>query len=304
MNSSLDESKPLVASSRADAGASGLPWGAIAWFTGLLLISYALVLVALAHQWATDEDATHGFLVPVVAAYILWQRREELERAPVKPNYLGLILVAWGVIQFLIGSIGAELFLQRSSLIITLTGIILTVCGWEVLKIVGFPLFLLVFMVPLPKVIYGRITLPLQMFASARAEDMLDLLRIPVIREGNILELPSGKLDVVEACSGIRSLMALSFLALVFGFFFDGKPWMKWLLLAATVPIAIAANAGRVAITGVLAEINPELGKGLFHEFEGFVVFFIAGIFLFLVHRTANSVYNRMGGNRPEGATS
>ena len=291
MNSSLDESKPLAAP--ASAISTGVPWGPIAWFGILLLISYVAVLQALGAQWLVDDDVSHGPFVPVVAAYILWQRRAELASTEWKANYYGLFLVGWGIIQFLIGSIGAELFLQRTSLLVTLTGIILTLGGTKVLKIFGFPLFLLVFMIPLPKVIYGRITLPLQLFASARAADMLDLIGTPVFREGNIIEVGGGKLDVVEACSGIRSLMALSFLSLVYGFFFDNKPWMKWLLLLATIPIAIAANASRVAITAVLTNVNPELARGAFHEMEGFLVFAIAILLLLAVHQTANFIYHR-----------
>ena len=263
------------------------------WFSLLLLASYVAVLYALGIQWTQDEDVSHGPFVPAVAAYIAWQRRQEFAETPKIPNYWGLAIVAWAVFQLMIGTLGSEIFLQRTSLIISITGIVLLLGGTKILKLSAFPIFLLVFMIPLPKVVYGQITLPLQLFASSVAEQVLTILGIPVLREGNVLELANKKLNVVEACSGIRSLMALTFLSLFYGFFFDSKPWMKWALLAATIPIAIIANASRVAITGILTEFNPELADGLFHLMEGWVIFIIAGLMLFLAHKAINFAYSR-----------
>ena len=279
------------------------------WYAALLLISYVAVLHALGTQWTQDDDVSHGPFVPVVAAYIAWQRRAEFLSTPWKTTYWGLALVAWGIFQMLVGTLGAELFLQRTSLIVTIAGIILFLGGWRILKLAGFPIFLLVFMVPLPKVIYGQITLPLQLFASSCAEQVLTLLNIPVLREGNIIQLTEKTLNVVEACSGIRSLMALSFLGLVYGFFFDEKPWMKWALLVATVPIAILANASRVALTGILTEYDPNLADGFFHLLEGWVIFVVAGTMLFLTHKLINFVYGRLRhrtppSRTPQGATA
>jgi len=156
----------------------------------------------------------------------------------------------------------------------------------------GFPLFLLLFMIPIPKVVYGEITLPLQIFASTVASDLLNLLGIPVLQTGNVLELPNGQqLNVVEACSGIRSLLSLSFLSLVYAWFFDPKPWMKWVLLVATVPIAIFANAMRVTLTGIIGANRPELAQGFFHSLEGWVLFTVALVILVLCHRLINRVY-------------
>lgn len=151
-------------------------------------------------------------------------------------------------------------------------------------------------MVPIPRVIYTQITFPLQLFASAVAEWTLNLIDIPVLRDGNILELGNLKLSVVEACSGIRSLLSLTFLSLVYAFFFDEKPWMRWILLALTIPIAIAANAGRVTITGILANYKPELAEGFSHEVEGWLIFIVALVLLFLVHRSVNLIYSLLHG--------
>ena len=299
----LTPDKPIAASSETRPPvASGIDWAPIIWFSTLLLISYAAVLYTLGGQWIVDSDVSHGPFVPVVAGYVAWQRRQQFIDTPAQTNYWGLAIVGWAMLQMLAGTLGADLFLQRTSLIIATTGIVLLLGGTKILKLAGLPIFLLLFMIPLPKVIYGQITLPLQLFASFCAEQVLTLLNIPVLREGNLIELSvhakDGSefiktLNVVEACSGIRSLMALSFLGIIYGFFFDSKPWMKWALLVATVPIAITANASRVALTGILTEFNPDLAEGFFHMLEGWVIFVVAGIMLFITHQIINFLYNR-----------
>lgn len=270
-----------------------LPWAAIAWFLALLIIAYFPILKHLVWQWANDEDVGHGFFVPVVAGFIAWQRRNELMAIEWKPAWWGIGVMLWGVIQSYIGTLGAELFLQRTAFLITLVGLLLMLGGTRLVKELAFPLLLLPFMIPIPTVIYNQITFPLQIFASRVAEFVLGLpfINIPVLREGNILTLANESLSVAEACSGIRSLLSLSFLALVYAYGFDKKVWMRWALLIGTVPIAILANAGRVTITGILSENNPELAHGFFHSLEGYVIFIIAGLMLFALHFLINRVY-------------
>jgi exosortase len=186
-----------------------------------------------------------------------------------------------------LGTIAAENFLSRTAIVFWIGGAVLFSGGRELLKICGFPIFLLFFMVPIPAVIYNQITFPLQLFASSVAETTLLLLGIPVLRDGNILELAEHKLSVVEACSGIRSLLSLTFLSLVYGFFFESRGWLRTLLLLATVPIAIAANAFRVSMTGVLYEYKSEWAEGFFHTAEGWVIFMFALAMLLGFHRFA-----------------
>ena len=262
-----------------------VPWVSLAWFGALLLFSYFAIFKALAHQWSVDEDVSHGFFVPLVSAYIAWQKRDEILGQQWIPNYFGALIVLWGSLQLIIGSLGAELFLQRTSFVIILIGSILLLGGWRVLKSCWLPLFLLGFMIPLPKVVYGQLTLPLQLFASQVAENVLLAINIPVLRDGNIIELANTKLSVVEACSGIRSLMSLAFIGLVYGYFFDTKPWMKWALLVGTVPIAVLANAARVTITGIVADRDPALVQGILHQMEGWVIFVVDLFLLVVLHR-------------------
>ena len=265
----------------------------VLWFGALLIACYAPILYRLAQQWANDEDMGHGFFVPIVALYIAWQRRSVLATLKPEPNYWGLVLIAWGAGQMMLGTLGVELFLARTSLLISLVGVIWFLLGTKILRALAFPLCLLLFMIPIPAIVYSRITLPLQMFASRVAEIVLGLVGIPVLRDGNVLELASQKLSVAEACSGIRSLLSLSFLSLVYAYFFDSKVWMRGVLLAATIPIAIAANAARVSVTGILSEVRTDLAQGLFHMLEGWVLFLIALGLLVLFHKIVNSIYRK-----------
>ena len=262
----------------------GTSWAATAWFGVLLIVIYLPVLRSLVSQWANDEDVSHGFFVPLVAGFIVWQRREQLSRLELKPSWWGLAIMAWAALQGYVGMLGAELFLQRTSFLISVLGILFLMGGAALVRALIFPLLLLPFMIPIPAIVYNQITFPLQLFASQVAEFVLNLVGIPVLRDGNVLHLASQDLSVAEACSGIRSLLSLTFLSLVYGYFFDKRLWMRWFLFVATIPIAILANAGRVTITGMLSEVNPELAQGFFHSLEGWIIFIIALVMLVGLH--------------------
>jgi exosortase len=265
-----------------------LVWAPIAWFGLLLAACYGPVLWRLINQWSSDGDMGHGFFVPIVAGYIAWQRRSELLEAWGPSDWRGLIVMAWGAAQLYAATLGAELFLARTAFIVSLAGIVLYLGGARVLRLLAFPLFLLFFMVPIPAIVYNVVTFKLQTLASQLAENALALLGVPVLREGHILRLPSQSLSVVEACSGIRSLLTLSFLSLVYAYFFDKKVWMRAVLLVATVPIAIVANACRVTVSGLLSQVNPELAEGVFHSAAGFLIFAFGLVLLILVHVAVN----------------
>jgi exosortase len=284
----------------ASAEKTQLPWTAMLWFGILLIVCYAPVLFSLVHQWAIDEDMGHGFFVPFVAGFIAWKRRDELASITPVPNYWGLALVIFGAVQMMLGTLGAQIFVARTAFMVSLVGAVLFLGGTRALKILAFPLFLLLFMFPIPSIIYARITLPLQLFASSVAETVLNFIGTPVLRDGNVLELANGqRLSVVEACSGIRSLLSLSFLSLIYAYFFDNKVWMRWVLLAATIPIAIAANASRVTLTGLISEYRPALAQGFFHTLEGWVLFIVALVLLVAFHQLINRIYGTIHRSHP-----
>ncbi len=283
-------SQPDASTSTAADHGRRMAWPLFGWFGLLLGLCHAPVLARLVRQWYMDEDMGHGFFVPLVVAYLVWQKRRELLELTPAPSWWGLAVVFYAALQSYVASLGAELFLARTAFVFSLIGAVLLLGGWAYVRALAFPLFLLFLMVPIPGVIYNQITLPLQLLASQLAEHSLSWLGIPVLREGNILELPSQSLSVVEACSGIRSLLSLTFLSLVYGYLFDRRVWMRIVLLAATVPIAIAANAGRVTITGVLSEYKSDLAEGFFHLAEGWVIFLVALAALLALHQLLNLV--------------
>ncbi|HZQ52765.1 MAG TPA: exosortase/archaeosortase family protein [Bryobacteraceae bacterium] len=278
-------SVPVAPPTQVPASGAKVSWRPIAWFGALLILCYAPILYRMAVQWATNEDMGHGFFVPVVAGFIAWQRRHILLATPRQPNGWGLFLVIFAALEATVATLGAELFTARLAFVIALFGVILYLGGKAWVKALLFPLFLLLFMIPIPAIIYAQLTLKLQMLASELGEVLITWMNIPVLRNGNTLVLPSQTLDIAEACSGIRSLLSLAFLSLVYAYFTDKRIWMRWALLIATIPIAIGANGVRVALTGLLSEVNPKLASGIYHESEGYIVFIVALIALVIVHR-------------------
>ncbi len=275
----------LTGTGPASRTPTAFSWAAIGWVSALLALCYAPVLLKLVDQWTYDPDMGHGFFVPVIAAAIAWHKRGQIAGKAPKPNWWGLAVMMWAGLQLYIATLGAELFLTRTSFVISIIGAVLLLGGTEYVRIFGFPLFLLFFMVPIPAVIYNQLTFPLQMIASQVAENVIGWLQIPVIREGNVLILPDQTLNVVEACSGIRSLLTLTFLSLVYGYVFEKRTWLRVVLFFSTIPIAITANAGRVTFTGVISQFKPELAEGWFHEAQGGVIFMIALAILVTLHQ-------------------
>jgi exosortase len=275
-----------------------LPWTGIAWFGVLLIACYAPVLRRLAGQWNNDPDMGHGFFVPLIAGFIMWQRRKELAAIQPEPNWWGLLLIACGGLQLMVATLGAELFMARMSFVVTLIGVVWTLGGTVILKKLAFPLFLLFFMLPIPSVVYSAATFKLQILASQLADGALTVLSIPVLREGNVLELPNQKLSVVDACSGIRSLLSLTFLSLVYGYFFERKNWVRVVLFFSTIPIAIVANASRVTMTGIMTQVKADLAEGFFHQAEGWVIFMVALVILIVWHQMLVRGANFVAGRR------
>jgi exosortase len=252
---------------------------------GLTVILYGPVLKNLVADWWNNPDYGHGFLVPVFSGYILWREREKWLNTEIKPNNFGLLVMIGAVVILLGGSLGAELFTTRISLLILLAGMILFLAGWKMLRAVSFPLAFLILMIPLPALVYNQITFPLQLLASRFATFWLELVRVPVLREGNVLILPNYSLEVVEACSGIRSLMTLLTLAIAYGYLVERRRWVRYTLAILMVPIAIVSNAIRIMGTGVLTfHFGPKAAEGFFHEFSGWIIFLAALVLMFFCH--------------------
>jgi len=260
----------------------------LVWPSGLLaltLVLYAPILKELVRNWGTDPDYGYGFLVPLFSGFIVWRTREKWMRSEIKPQNFGLLVMIAAVVILMGGSLGAEVFTSRISFVILVAGMILFTAGWRVLRAVSFPLGFLILMIPIPVIIYNQVTFPLQLLASRFATFSLELVQVPVLREGNVLILPNYSLEVVEACSGIRSLMTLITLAIGYGYLVERRRWVRYTLVLLMVPIAIISNAIRVMGTGVLTyRFGPAAAEGFFHEFSGWIIFVGALALMFACH--------------------
>jgi exosortase len=247
----------------------------------LLLGLYHKILLRLIDHWYIDPDYSHGFLVPLLALYFVWERRQQLSGLSARPHKAGILLLGGGLLMLLLGSAGAELYLQRTSLIVVIAGLILLVLGKPYLRALAFPVAFLFFMVPLPAIVVNSIAFPLQLFAAKTAAFCLFEFGIPVLREGNVIVLAGTTLEVAEACSGIRSLQALLALGTVYAYFTQSSMWKRWILVLMSVPIAIVANAFRVSGTGILAHYwGPQAAEGFYHTFSGWLIFLVAFVLL------------------------
>jgi len=262
------------------------------YLTGIILITGAILLVywpflrSLVNAWIEDGNYSHGFLIPPLAAYFAWERRGQLQKLPIAPSSFGLVLIVGAILVLLVGVLGSELFLTRISLLVLFAGIVQFLFGTAHLRVLMFPLLFLILMIPLPAIIFNKIALPLQFFASRVGESAISAANIPVLREGNVLVLAHTKLEVAEACSGIRSLVSLITLGVVFAYFADTRFWVRLAIVLTTIPVAILANGARVAGTGILASwYGPEAAEGFFHEFSGWVVFVVAFVMILGIQR-------------------
>ena len=259
---------------------------ACAWATAGLGfgILYAPVSLRLVRDWATDDNYSHGFLIIPFALYFAWDQRARLAAARVRPAVSGLWVVGAGLTLLLIGQLGAELFLARTSMIVVTVGALAYLRGWQTVRVLGFPFAFLLLMVPIPAIIFNKLAFPLQLLASRVGEWMLGLMQVPVLREGNLIVLARPTLEVAEACSGIRSLISLLTLGIIYGYLTDPRPLVRWIIAVSTIPIAVAANGTRVAGTGVAAHyLGDEAAQGFFHTFSGWLMFGVAFVLLFLL---------------------
>lgn len=259
------------------------PWIFLALLT---LLIYARVLVKLVHDWYAIPDFSHGFLIPFFVGYVLWQRRQAMSATSVRPSWAGVGLVALSLMVLLTGIYGADLFLSRISLVMLLVAFVWTFAGIPMMRATAFPLAVLLLAIPFPAIIFNRITFPLQLLASRVASTLLPVFGVPVLREGNVIQLPAMQLEVAEACSGIRSLMTLFTVAVIYGYFVDKSPKRRWLLALASLPIAVAANAARIVGTGLCVQYwDPDKAMGFFHEFSGWLMFVISMGCLYLTQK-------------------
>lgn len=260
-----------------------LPAGLLA---ALVIALYFRIGIKLVTDWYNIADYSHGFLVPLFSVFLLWDRRKQIARTPVSQSWAGLFLIIFGLITLILGVYAADLFTSRISFVILLGGLVWTFLGRAMLRELLFPILILLLAIPFPAIVFNQITFPLQLLASKFASMILPLLGVPVLQEGNVIQLPIMKLEVAEACSGIRSLMSLFTLAVFYGYFLERTTGRRFILALASIPIAVAANVVRIVGTGLCVQYwDPEKALGFFHEFSGWVMFVVSLGCLYLVHR-------------------
>jgi len=266
----------VTGSKRKSSGAS-LRYARPAIIVIVWLAIYYDVIRRLIGDWLVDENYSHGFLVPLVSVYAVWSMRERLESEPLTPRPLaGFLLALLAALLLFAGLLSAELYLTRISLVLSLISLIIYFAGWSWCRRLLFPVGLLMFAIPLPAIVFNRIALPLQLIASDLATRIIRWFGVPALREGNVIELARMKLQVIEACSGIRSLLALMTLSVIFVYFFDSNLWRRIILFLLVIPIAVIANALRVAGTGILAHHRGvTAAEGFLHGFAGWTVFLV-----------------------------
>jgi exosortase len=244
---------------------------------------FSQVLWYMAEHWYQIEDYSHGFLIIPLALYFAWERRDDLRRTPVGTSWSGVAPLALGTLSLAVGRLGVELMSMRVAFVLTLHGLVLLLLGRRVYRAVAFPLLFLFLMVPLPQSVVNVVAFPLQLLAASAAVNVLHLLDVPALLEGNIIHLPSAQLFVAEACSGLRSLMALITLGVVFAYFFRKSMVERAIIVLSAIPIAILVNAFRVALTGILTHhFGEQAAKGVIHETQGLFTFGLAFLLLLL----------------------
>jgi len=250
----------------------------------LIALTYRNVIPEMVADWSHDPNYSHGFLVPFISGYFVWQSWPELKSLPVRPAMAGLFVSIVGVVLLVLGFAGTEYYSMRVSLVVVLAGTILFWYGWQVFRLLALPLVFLLFMVPLPYIVYDAMAFPLKLLVAKFSVISLKAMGIVVLREGNIIRFPQTVLEVADACSGLRSLMSLLALSVAYAFMTQKAVIKRTIIILAAVPIAIATNMFRVIVTGVLAQhYGASAAQGFFHEFAGLAVFALAMLLLFML---------------------
>lgn len=252
----------------------------------LLLLAglYSSIVPGMVMQWYEDDNYSHGFLVPIIAGYFIYLRRDELKNARVAPSNLGLLVIVLAMAQLIIAFLGMEYFTLRASLVVLVAGVVLCFFGNEVFRSVRMPILYLLFMVPLPYIIYNALAFPLKLFVARVSVGFLKIIGITVARDGNIIMFPAITLEVADACSGMRSLISLLAFSTAYAFFLRTSRIRRGIIILAAIPIAVVCNAVRVIVTGILAQhYGARAAEGFFHEFAGIAVFSCAIVLLVLL---------------------
>ncbi len=250
-----------------------------------IAVLFHQVICGMVRDWYTNENYSQGFLIPFISGYLVWQQRQRISELPIRPHNSGFLMLIFCCLFFMAASIGAELFSMRLSMLMILFSSVVFLAGWPIAKTLSAPIGYLIFMIPLPAIIWNKIAFPLKLFATHMAVSAIRAANIPVYGEGNIIYLANTTLQVVDACSGLRSLTSLLAISAAFALITDHSKVKKIILFLSAVPIAILLNIVRLFMTAVLASrFGPQVAQGFLHEISGLIVFALALVLTYLVH--------------------
>lgn len=287
---------PLPVEQEEGAANSKTAWLFFGIVAVLAAALYFHIAIKLVRDWYMISDNSHGLLIPFFVAFLIWDRREQLKSIPLQPSWAGISLVVLGLFVLVLGVFGSDSFLSRVSFLVLAGGVVWTLLGRPMLGETKFIFFVALLAIPLPALILNHITFPLQLLASRMASSLLPLAGVPTFREGNVIHLPVMDLEVAEACSGIRSLMSLFTVAVIYGYFLEKSVARRVWLALASIPIAVAANAARIFGTGLCVQFwDKDKAMGFFHEFSGWLIFIVSLCMLYLVHKVMSLVPHKNG---------
>jgi exosortase len=276
------KSRPTAASDSLSENSTWLQWASVFL---LLALIYGRIFGTLLTNWRNDPNYSHGFALLPFCALIVWMKRRSIYETPTHPCWWGLLVVITASGELIVGSLGAESFLSRTSFLFLTAGLVIYFWGVSVFRLILLPWVLFFLAIPIPAIILNPITFQLQLLASYVSTALLGFLAVPVLREGNVIHLSSMSLEVAEACSGLRSLLSLVSLAGMYSYLFEKSNLSRLALVCFMVPIAVVANASRITVTGLLAQYwDPAKAEGFFHEFTGLLIFVVSILMLKLVH--------------------
>jgi len=266
----------------------------------VLTVSFSVLFyetfIKLVKDWSIDDNYSHGFLIPFITGYMIWDKRENLSQYVLTPSFLGVAVLVMAMMLHIVGNIGAELFTKRFAIVLTLLGLSLYILGKKITREIFVPIVYLIFMIPIPAIIWNKLAFPLQLFGANLTANVVELLGIPILRDGNVLHLANISLEVVDACSGLRSLTSLLALSATFAYIISLRLFNKWILFFSAIPIAIFVNLLRLSITAILAHhIGEKAAEGFLHDLSGMLVFVAAFVLLFLLSMLLIEAEKRFG---------
>jgi exosortase len=272
----------------------------IAALGGSFLWLYYPVIVSMVTEWYENPNHSHGFLVPFISGYFVWTRREKLSSADLRPHWGGVAILSIGLMVYYLGYLAAAHTTMRVSLLMVVAGLIIANLGLNMFRAIIFPFVFLIFMIPVPRYLYDLVAFPLKLFVTKYAVALLNMMGVLVIHEGNIIMLENVTLQVVDACSGIRSLVSIIVVAVTVAYFTQKSTFKKTALVLSAVPVAVAANILRIVLTGILASVyGSSAAEGFFHEFAGLGVFLfetaiIVGLAIIMNRRNGKALDKRI----------